>query len=105
MSTYKSRSGTQDGNDERVVVGQPMPCSHCKTITAHATLCSLGARCVGCFRAYVEMAPSHPDSGDKREPLTGPKAWAYMLKEREANGDNLSIVQKSMWRSALGSAA
>lgn len=31
-----------------------------------------------------------------------PKAWAHKLREREANGDSLSLIQRKMWREALG---
>lgn len=31
-----------------------------------------------------------------------PKAWAYRLRDRERNGEQLSIVQRQMWRDVLG---
>lgn len=30
------------------------------------------------------------------------KGWAHRLREREANGDALSLVQRKIWRDALG---
>lgn len=32
----------------------------------------------------------------------GPKAWAYRLRDREANGEKLGVMQRTMWRQALG---
>ena len=31
-----------------------------------------------------------------------PRGWAHRLREREASGDTLSLVQRKMWRDALG---
>lgn len=31
-----------------------------------------------------------------------PKAWAHKLRQREADGDSLSLIQRKMWREALG---
>lgn len=30
-----------------------------------------------------------------------PKKWAYTLKKRESEGENLSIIQRRFWREAL----
>ena len=32
---------------------------------------------------------------------TDPKAWAYNLKSREEAGEEMSLLKKQMWRSAL----
>lgn len=33
-----------------------------------------------------------------------PKAWAHKLRQREADGDELTEAQRAMWRAALRSA-
>lgn len=41
-------------------------------------------------------------SGLQRPDPLSPKAWAWVLKEREQRGSKLSIAQRGMWRAALG---
>lgn len=36
--------------------GAPGPCSVCKAMTPHETLCNFGARCGRCFTAYCKAA-------------------------------------------------
>lgn len=96
MSLSRSREVRESAADESL--GQPMPCTFCGRITAHETLRALGARCVGCFRAYCETVPQAPQVGDKRG---GPKGWAWALRSREMAGERLTPPQKSAWRDAL----
>lgn len=104
VTTYRKRAGypEADADADAKKVGAPMPCTFCNDMTAHETLLTLGARCVGCYRAYCEQQSSHPDVGDKRDSYGGgPKAWAYRLREREQQGDRLSGAQRAMWREAI----
>ena len=46
------------------------------------------------------------DPRSMREPtageLAGMKGWAWRLRQREIDGDNLGVCQRRFWREALG---
>lgn len=41
------------------------------------------------------------EPADVERQYRGPKGWAYRLRDREAQGDKLSPVQRKFWREAL----
>ena len=77
---------------------RPGPCRQCSASATFKTRCDFGGLCAGCFRSYCDQ-PVTP--APYNQTTAGPRAWAYALKAREADGDRLSPVQKSAWRDAL----
>jgi hypothetical protein len=96
MSSYRSAEPTGATPDPSL---QQMPCTFCGAIVTRATLTGFGARCIPCFRAYVQREqPPMPRTPDFRPDH---KAWAKRLHYRETHGDALSPLQKKAWRDAL----
>jgi len=66
-----------------------------------------------CLRGPQNQAPAlpwpaaHPEivatvmAGIKPPPTRGMKQWARDLQTREANGDRLTLAQRTMWRAAV----
>lgn len=80
-------------------VERRLPCRFCGQSTLIETLSQYGARCWSCYEAYCQQLQTSPHVGDK---TGGPRAWAYELRNREQRGERLSIVQREMWRQAIG---
>ena len=55
------------------------------------------------------MSTPKIDPREMREPtepeLAGGKGWAWRLRQREINGDNLGVCQRRFWREALETTA
>lgn len=97
------------------------PCNRCKAPTPVEDLMSYGARCRGCYEAYLAEKnpagwPSRPLTPDERmavrdrgtkalrmlaEMRTDPKRWARVLQEREESGEVLTTIQSQAWKEAL----
>lgn len=97
------------------------PCNRCKAPTPVEDLMSYGARCRGCYEAYLaEKNPAGwpnrrltPDErsaardrglqalAQLRAMRSDPKAWARDLQRREESGEVLTTIQSQAWKEAL----
>jgi hypothetical protein len=119
MSIFKTHKLDQAvAND---YLQQNQPCNRCNGSTQVEDLMSFGARCRGCYEAYLAEAnppgwPNRKLTPDERavarhrgiqalEQLramrTDPKAWARNLQQREEAGEVLTPIQSQAWKEAL----
>lgn len=119
MSTYRNtRRDEAIANDFQA---NHMPCRVCGGSAPYVDLFEFGGQCGPCDVAYrAALNPSWwpnrpltmPERREMvgkaqealrhlRQPLSEPRAWADKLRDREARGEKLTIVQKTAWRTAL----
>lgn len=74
-------------------------CKFCNSPTASTTLSMFGARCARCYEVYCKEptpARKYPDSIPNNS-----MAWAYRLKWRHEQGEELSEIQIEKYKQAL----
>lgn len=81
-------------------------CRLCGSDTSFETLAMLGARCGRCYLAYCSNVPAAPKVPDSAIPQSSKKGleWAYRLRWRHQQGEDLSRLQIASYRGALGRA-
>ena len=111
------RAAKTRGDDHIAETNNPedelMQCRWCGGMAKRIDLSMGGARCVPCYRDYLDQGVRHhgalsPD--EKRAVLrklgligkSAPREWAHLLKAREEAGEKLSSIQRRFWREALG---
>lgn len=114
--SYRNRAATAANDDP-----PRYACAFChQPSSEYQHLAMYGARCLPCYRSYCHGS-QYPGKSDD-EPMTvaekralaehlkammqlvgraPSKDWALKLKQREANGETLSRVQRDAWRRAL----
>lgn len=125
------RTGFDERRDQKVAddyLANHLPCHGCNASTPRDELSRLGARCQGCYDAYLAERnpawwPNRPLTSDERKAVvrkatqgmrrigsgqSDPKAWARGLRSREldhggvlANGTRMTDSQREAWRHAL----
>lgn len=128
MNFNKPRIERQDDND-RTLMCTAHECPNRWSVNFDRPLCSAHARAEFADWSYVTnqelqkfaanqqekkpaFRPTHNLTSQQKAKVVkelaallrakpDPKAWAHSLKNKEQNGEKLSILQKSMWRAAL----
>ena len=123
MSAY--RNARRDAAIADQYLGDHLQCNRCSQLAPREDLAALGAMCRQCFGAYCAEAnpawlPNRPLQQHERAAIVRkarqgladlgrhqgpPRDWAHRLRDREAQGEILSQVQRRMWREVIGGAA
>lgn len=119
MSIFKNPKRDQAIADDYLATTQP--CNRCKAPTPTEDLMSFGAKCRGCYEAYLAEKnpagwPNRRLTPDERSAVrhrglqalaqlramrSDPKAWARDLQRREEAGEVLTPIQSQSWKEAL----
>lgn len=96
-STYKTVR-----KDLAEKMGTNPVCNRCGHGAEWKTLSDHGGMCFPCYSAYCREVTEAPPKFNVPD---GPKAWAYRLQAREADGERLAKPQREAWREVLGAVA